>query len=187
MAIPAGYFYKDGFYWGLDETGPYVWNGVSMALVASGGGGYLGEVADETAMIALSNAVAGDEVYRTDTGTYWKLREAPYSTASNWDELSPTAPQVQSIFFNGATTGTILFGGPGTVYGVFLTTSVVGTVRITDSNGGPDILASTVTAAASNVQIPVGTPPTYGVCADYPFLIVTGANVGYVVFGEAGA
>lgn len=35
-------------------------------------------------MIALSSANAGDEVYRTDTGTIWKLRVNPYSSAANW-------------------------------------------------------------------------------------------------------
>lgn len=34
MAIPAGYFYKDGYYWKDDGTGPYIWNGTSMVLVS---------------------------------------------------------------------------------------------------------------------------------------------------------
>ncbi len=35
MAIPAGYFYKDGFYWNsVDNTGPYIWNGTTMVLVS---------------------------------------------------------------------------------------------------------------------------------------------------------
>lgn len=49
-----------------------------------GGSDYLYTVADEAEMIALSSANAGDEVYRTDTGTIWKLRVNPYSSAANW-------------------------------------------------------------------------------------------------------
>ncbi len=48
------------------------------------GSTFHGTVADEDAMIALSAAVAGDECYRTDTATIWKLRVAPYSSAANW-------------------------------------------------------------------------------------------------------
>lgn len=47
-------------------------------------GSYLGTVADEAAMVALTAAEIGDEVYRTDTGTIWKLRVEPYSGAANW-------------------------------------------------------------------------------------------------------
>lgn len=52
-----------------------------------GNSAYLGEVANEAAMVALSSADIGDEVYRTDTGTIWKLRLSPYSTAANWLNL----------------------------------------------------------------------------------------------------
>lgn len=48
---------------------------------------YHGTVADEAAMIALTTAIAGDECYRTDTATVWKLRVAPYSSAANWLNL----------------------------------------------------------------------------------------------------
>ena len=48
---------------------------------------YHGTVADAAAMIALTTAIAGDECYRTDTATVWKLRVAPYSSAANWLNL----------------------------------------------------------------------------------------------------
>lgn len=37
MPIPANYFYKDGAYWGYDDTGPWGWNGTSMVLLGGGG------------------------------------------------------------------------------------------------------------------------------------------------------
>lgn len=38
MTIPAGYVYKDGFYWAEDDnTGPYGWNGADMYLLGQGG------------------------------------------------------------------------------------------------------------------------------------------------------
>lgn len=37
MTLPTGYFYKDGFYWGVDASGPYAWTGAAMQLLGSGG------------------------------------------------------------------------------------------------------------------------------------------------------
>lgn len=34
MALPAGYFYKDGAYWFRDGTGPYKYDGASMSILA---------------------------------------------------------------------------------------------------------------------------------------------------------
>lgn len=52
------------------------------------GSGTFTTVANQAAMLALSTAVAGDEVYRTDLGTVWKLRVAPASTLGNWVQLA---------------------------------------------------------------------------------------------------
>lgn len=41
MTLPAGYFYKEGFYWKNDESGPYVYDGATMALVGTGAGNAL--------------------------------------------------------------------------------------------------------------------------------------------------
>lgn len=39
MALPTGYFYKDGAYWKTDGTGPYQFDGVeTMTLLDLGGG-----------------------------------------------------------------------------------------------------------------------------------------------------
>lgn len=38
MTVPSGYFYKDGWYWKTDASGPYVFDGSAMALAASGSG-----------------------------------------------------------------------------------------------------------------------------------------------------
>lgn len=93
---------------------------------------------------------------------------------------------VQTFYFNGA--GSYLVSnGPSTAYSIFLTTSAVsGSVRIYDNTeaSGPDVLGSTATVAASNVQIPIGTPPTYGAANTGLYLVVVAANVGYVTWGE---
>lgn len=45
---------------------------------------FLGEVADEAAMIALSDATQGAVVYRTDESEFYKLINDTPGTASNW-------------------------------------------------------------------------------------------------------
>ncbi len=32
MSIPSDYFYRQGWYWKADGTGPYVWSGTAMTL-----------------------------------------------------------------------------------------------------------------------------------------------------------
>ena len=36
MALPDGYFYRQGYYWKVDGTGPYQWNGATMDLLTLG-------------------------------------------------------------------------------------------------------------------------------------------------------
>lgn len=36
MPIPSDYFYRQGWYWKADGTGPYVWNGTAMVLFNTG-------------------------------------------------------------------------------------------------------------------------------------------------------
>lgn len=134
MPLPAGYFYKDGAYWGNDGSGPYAYDGASTLTLLSGASGF--------------------------------------------------GPQ--TFAFSGAGTY-IIANGPATAYSIFLTSSAAaGTVRIYDNTAasGIDVLGSTATAAASNVAIPVGAAPAYGVANTGLCLVVTGANVGYVVWGE---
>ena len=61
------------------------------------GGEYLGETANQAAMIAKSNATVGDFVKRTDTGTYWMLGvdgDNAYATAANWFEYAGAVTSV---------------------------------------------------------------------------------------------
>jgi hypothetical protein len=54
-------------------------------------GGHWGNIANQTAMIALSNALPGDTCYRTDTSSVWMLKSGgSYSVASDW--LDSTVP-----------------------------------------------------------------------------------------------
>lgn len=63
------------------------------------GAGYLGEAADQAAMLALAASV-GDECYRTDTGTFWKLAASPASTLANWREQKSAAITTIQMFGN---------------------------------------------------------------------------------------
>lgn len=72
MSIPAGYVYKDGFFWRLsDGSGPYVFDGSSMSLVGTGtgGGGSVsgGGGSDRTAVTYEVDPVNGG--YRVATET----------------------------------------------------------------------------------------------------------------------
>jgi hypothetical protein len=74
-----------------------------------------GVVANEAAMVALSAAVAGDECYRTDTATVYKLRVAPYSSAANWTSLgggSGVGTLASDAAIVAAATGATLSGTP---------------------------------------------------------------------------
>jgi hypothetical protein len=77
--------------WTITCTNGTITYTVTAGVGGSGSGAYLGTVADEAAMIALSSAAAGDECYRTDTASFWKLRVAPYSSAANWTDLGATS------------------------------------------------------------------------------------------------
>jgi hypothetical protein len=74
-------------------TNPEV-NGGAVGSSSSGGGtGYLGSVASEAAMTALSSAVVGDECLRSDLGTgglRYELTALPASTAANWQPIQGT-------------------------------------------------------------------------------------------------
>ena len=64
------------------------------------GGEYLGEAANQAAMIAKSNATVGDFVKRTDKGTYWMLgvdADNAYATAANWFEYAGAVSSVNGV------------------------------------------------------------------------------------------
>ena len=86
----------------------YWWTGDSFEAL---GTGFFDTVADEAAMIALSSATAGSEVYRTDTSTFWKLRVDPYSSAANWIDLGNAASG--SGFYELATDAAIIAAASG--------------------------------------------------------------------------
>lgn len=77
MALPDGYFYKDGFYWALDSTGPYAWTGAVMQLVASGSSGspHLGTLT-AAAMLATPSPLTG-----------WTCRVSDLGNTSPWFEF----------------------------------------------------------------------------------------------------
>lgn len=60
---------------------------------------HLGAVANQAGMLAVSGAVVGDTVLRTDTGTDWRLDALPASTLANWRDLgaSSGAPAGYSV------------------------------------------------------------------------------------------
>jgi hypothetical protein len=53
-------------------------------LGIAGGGGYLGTVTSQAAMLALSAATAGSYCYRSDVATFYYLTATPPATLGNW-------------------------------------------------------------------------------------------------------
>lgn len=58
---------------------------------------YLGEVADQTAMLALSAGDRGDWCVRTDTGSVWVLVADDSSLIASWTQLTYPAAPVTSV------------------------------------------------------------------------------------------
>ncbi len=127
-------------------------------------------------------SVAADDVTIIDAGGYFTGAEV--ETALQELGADVAGINAQTFYFSAAGTYIVALG-PVTAYSLFLTTSVVGSVRIYDNTAasGPDVLGSTATAVASNVSIPIGTAPTYGAAATGLCLVVVGNNVGYLTFG----
>jgi hypothetical protein len=98
-------------------------------------------------------------------------------------EVDGSGLDAQTYYFSAAGTYIVALG-PATAYSIFLTGSVVGTVQVYDNTAasGVSLLGSTATAVASNVSIPIGGPPGYGVANIGICLVVTGANVGYLTW-----
>lgn len=136
-------------------------NRIVQAVVAeaalgggSGGGGgssYLGTVASEAAMIALSTALAGSTCLRSDIGTggtYYELFQTPYSTPANWQAL-------QGSYSNSVTTLQLTAGKPHTLY---LSVPAASTSdQVTVTVGG--VALSVFLASAQTHAIPIGDPP----------------------------
>lgn len=77
-----------------DTRGAGALGGPGDTVGGGGGGtGYLGQVASQSAMTALSSAAVGDECLRTDLGTgglRYELTALPASTAGNWQPVQGT-------------------------------------------------------------------------------------------------
>jgi len=89
---------------GADKTLPAHWTAVPFAT-ANRPRIFWGAVASEVVMVALSNALPGDWVTRTDlSAAVYELQTAPFSTAGNWlvrtDEHKPTVPEIKIVFNN---------------------------------------------------------------------------------------
>lgn len=57
----------------------------------------------QSGMLALSNAEVGDICVRTDINKSFILRESPYSTLSNWQELlNPALPALSTVAISGS-------------------------------------------------------------------------------------
>lgn len=146
---------------------------------------YLGTVADEDAMIALSAAVAGDEVYRSDTSSYWKLRETPYSTVANWDEIGATDAVLVQVPFSGAAVDTLHWVGPGRLMQIVLETGAVGTIEVIDQYApsiGPTVASVTTTTSPETFLINSGAG---AYCYAGMTSTIVGANSGYFVVRES--
>lgn len=102
---------------------------------------YLGTVADQTALLALSGQ-RGDWAIRTDTGSTWVITTDGGSLISDWTELATPADAVSSV--NGFT-GTVVLGASD----VGAATSAQGTLA--DSAVQPGDNVSTLTNDAGYI------------------------------------
>ena len=81
---------------------------------APGGSGstYLGTVADEAAMLALSAAV-GDTAYRTDVSAEFRCIALPSSSAANWRQIPGGAKYLGPMTWAALQGGAYADGSPG--------------------------------------------------------------------------
>lgn len=95
--------------WVVDEdTGRVSGQRLASGAVVTPVGGYLGAVADEAEMLALS-AQIGDDCYRSDTATWWRLSALPASTLANWTRLSAATGALRLCFFGDSTTTSAVY------------------------------------------------------------------------------
>lgn len=69
---------------GVQDGDGYRWDATAGELVPARIEVFHGEVADEAAMLALAPVSPGDEVFRQDDGSVYKLVRLPGSTLANW-------------------------------------------------------------------------------------------------------
>jgi hypothetical protein len=114
---------------------------------------YLGNVASESAMLALTGQ-QGDWCIRTDSGTTWVITGSTPSQLSSWTQLAYPAAPVTSV--NGET-GVVVIDkadiGLGNVANAAQVTSVAGTAPIVSSGGTtPSISINNATTSASGAM-----------------------------------
>ncbi|MEY5098882.1 MAG: hypothetical protein RJA36_1601 [Pseudomonadota bacterium] len=170
-----------------DLTGGVVYVPPGGATAPAAGGAFLGQVASQAAMLALS-AAQGAYCYRSDTATFWDcISTAAAGTIAGWSERGVDAASAQPFQFSGAGTYPVALG-PGRVLGIHLSTSVnAGSVTVYDNTvaSAPVVLATVSTVAGNNVSIPIGPPGVGAVVSTGIVLVVVGANVGALYYGES--
>jgi len=106
--FPTDYTYSSlagAWYLSADGSGPYYIDSFGTAVPIGGAGvsrNYLGTVANQTAMLALSTAVKGDFCVRTDVNQVFELTTTGYSTLGNWTGY-PQITVVNDLTTGGAT------------------------------------------------------------------------------------
>lgn len=145
---------------------------------------YLGEVANEAAMLALTGVIIGQQIKRTDTGSNWQLDAQPASDVDNWREIGLSAaeeadilvgnlPQFGAIksvsawkLYEVTATGTVIIG-PCIVRG--FRCAVVGSIA--------DVGVYDATSATGTNLMPLGGAPSAN--TEYGF-----AGVGGILFNN---
>jgi hypothetical protein len=141
--------------------------------------GATGNILRSNGTTAAWSALAAADIAISDAGSHF----TGVDVEAALQELGAGGLRALTYYFGAA--GTYLIAnGPATAYSIFLTSSDTGTLRIYDNTeaSGPDVLGSTVTAPGAGVPIPIGTAPTYGAANTGLYLVVVGANAGYVTW-----
>lgn len=156
--------------------GPY---GVPMDFVIACTNGTITYTAT-AGYAGAASSTAADDVTIIDAGDYFESTNVEDALQELGASVSA---RIQRFYFSAAGTYLVQLGR-STAFTIFLTTSVVGTVKVVDNtvDGLPELLASTATASASNVSITIGSPGVGALAQTAILLIVTGTNVGYITF-----
>jgi hypothetical protein len=136
--------------------------------------GYLGEVADEAAMLALIGAPTGSVCKRTDTGTDWRLDTQPAGVVENWRDTGVAgdaaaasaglATSSGSDITAASLVGDLIEGwtSAGLSFEVVRTESIPTGIDILDSVGDPiPSLRTTLTRVGSSNYFAVTAGPIF--------------------------
>lgn len=143
------------YVWNQPPYSRFVWNGTALealGTVSGGGSSYIGAVASQAAMTALS-AVVGSECLRTDVGTggtRYELTALPATTAANWQPI-------QGVLADGSVVTLVLVDGKVPRR---LRVSVATGCQVTVTIGGVTQPVLTETVAGDWHQIDIADDPT---------------------------